>query len=60
MFTRLVILLFVFFAVAGLLRVTMPESLRVARQGPDQADTASPQPTLTIDRIITGAGGHQP
>jgi hypothetical protein len=37
MFSRLTILLFVFFALAGLLRVATPDAPRVAKAGSDEA-----------------------
>jgi len=60
MFSRLTILLFVFFAVAGLMHVAAPRSSRVAQEARSETASAPSQAGLTIDRIITGHAGHQP
>jgi hypothetical protein len=57
MFSRLTILLFVFFAVAGLLRVTAPATPGMTRD--DQAEALAP-PGLTIGRIIAERTSAQP
>jgi hypothetical protein len=55
MFARLTILLFVFFAVAGLLRVAAPGHSGVAPNSPAEASS-----NLTIGRIIAERMPAQP
>ena len=60
MFSRLTILLFVFFAVAGLLHVSAPGTSHVAR---NISDGTAPTPSNvgpTVGRIIAGKGDAQP
>jgi len=60
MFSRLTILLFVFFAVAGLWHVAAPRSSRVAQEARNETASAPSRAGLTIDRILTGDAGPQP
>jgi hypothetical protein len=60
MFTRFTILLFVFFAVAGLLHVAAPGPSSSNRESPDKTASAASPGGLTVDRIIADTAAPQP